>query len=303
MEFATVSGGMGLIEGPVAMKDGSVLLVSQSPDQLIRVRPSGAQEVVAELGGGPNGAAIGPDGAAYICNNGGSYVLDRGNGGYAIKFAPQRYRGGAIQRVDLKTGAVSILYDSCDGKPLVGPNDIVFDRKGGFWFTDSGRPVGDLYHLGALYYALPDGSRIVCARSKLIAPNGVGLSPDEKTVYWADTFTARLFAAEIRGPGEIEIVPGMNSGRVLHTVEGNQVFDSMAVEADGRICIARPRGGGIRIVETSGAWDDVAVPYNHTTNLCFGGPDMRDVWITAAGSGSLLKCRWPRPGHRLAFEA
>ena len=71
MELREVAGGLAFPEGPIAMADGSVVLVEIARGTLSRVQPDGSVEVVANVGGGPNGAAIGPDGACYVCNNGG----------------------------------------------------------------------------------------------------------------------------------------------------------------------------------------------------------------------------------------
>jgi gluconolactonase len=99
--------------------------------------------------------------------------------------------------VDLATGEVRTLYTECEGQRLIGPNDLVFDRHGGFWFTDHGCGNEHSRQFGALYYALPDGSRIVRASPPLLAPNGVGLSPDETVVYVADTYMGRLWAFDV----------------------------------------------------------------------------------------------------------
>ena len=131
-------------EGPVAMPDGSVLLVEIKRGTVTRVTPEGKVEVVAETGGGPNGLAIGPDGAAYVCNNGGFLWSELGDLLVPLDLATGSnqtpdFEGGRIERVDVATGAVTVLYRECDGRPLRGPNDIVFDAAGGFWFTDLGK--------------------------------------------------------------------------------------------------------------------------------------------------------------------
>ena len=76
-ELNIVATGLKFPEGPIAMPDGSVLLVEIARGTLSRVEPGGKVEVVAETGGGPNGAAIGPDGHCYICNNGGFDWVER----------------------------------------------------------------------------------------------------------------------------------------------------------------------------------------------------------------------------------
>lgn len=302
MQFETVTDGLVFPEGPVAMRDGSVLIVDSGAGTLLRVEPGGRQEVLAETGGAPNGVAIGPDGAAYLCNNGGGLHISRVDSRLRMRPAPERYVGGSIQRVDLATGKVVTLYDSCDGKPLLAPNDLVFDRSGSFWFTDSGRDEGDNYHKGLLLYARADGSSIVCARRRLWYPNGVGLSPDGGTIYWASTYTGRLYGEAMHEDGTLEKPSGWSQGTILHNAGGEELLDSLAVEADGRVCVARVHGG-IRVVAATGEWEDIVIDDGLITNICFGGEDMRDAWITAAASGRLLKCRWPRPGLKLGFEA
>ena len=134
-----VATGLRFPEGPVAMPDGSVILVEIESQHLTRVKPGGAIERIAHLGGGPNGAAIGPDGRAYICNNGGlDWHLSAEHGIRPIGAASD-YRTGRIECVDLASGKVDTLYEASDKHRLCGPNDIVFDRHGGFWFTDMGK--------------------------------------------------------------------------------------------------------------------------------------------------------------------
>src|SRR5262249_14285656 len=111
-QMREITSGLQFPEGPVAMDDGSVLVVEVTRGTLTGVRPNGAKEVVAETGGGPNGAAIGPDGMVYICNNGGfRFAAD----GTPTEGLPEGYTGGYIQRVDLASGKVEVLYTECNG--------------------------------------------------------------------------------------------------------------------------------------------------------------------------------------------
>jgi gluconolactonase len=138
MDIQLVAEGLQFPEGPVAMADGSVILTEIQGQRLTRIWPDGRKETVAETGGGPNGAAIGPDGALYVTNNGGSFQFFEANGLNIPGPTPPSHKGGSIQRIDIATGAVTTLYTACDGKALIGPNDLVFDKQGGFWFTDHG---------------------------------------------------------------------------------------------------------------------------------------------------------------------
>src|SRR5262249_10573141 len=133
-EFRQIASGLRFPEGPVAMPDGSVILVEIERRTLSRVTPDGKIHVVATLGGGPNGAAMGPGGKIYVTNNGGLKFMDRPGKMFPIAQAAD-YKNGSIQIVDPETGKFETLYDACDGRKLCGPNDLVFDGAGGFWFT------------------------------------------------------------------------------------------------------------------------------------------------------------------------
>lgn len=299
-EFETVSDQLLFPEGPIACADGSVLLVEIARQSLTRVHPDGRLEIVAQMDGGPNGAAVGPDGAVYICNNGGAFTFPDNWQSEGKLGIPSAYHGGSIQRVDLTTGGVATLYEQCDGKLLNAPNDIVFDAHGGFWFTCFGWTDGEDRRLGGIYHAMADGSRIVRARSEQISPNGIGLSPDGNTLYWADSILQRLWAADITSPGELAPAEGHTAGRVVANLPGMQWFDSLAVLASGKVAIGTLFNGGITVIDPQdGSYEHVPVADPITTNICFGGPDMQDAWVTGSATGRLFKGRWNEPGLQL----
>ncbi|PZQ65428.1 MAG: gluconolaconase [Phenylobacterium zucineum] len=302
MDIELVCEGLEFPEGPIAMADGSVILTEIKGRRLTRVKPDGAKELVVETGGGPNGAAIGPDGAIWITNNGGSFEwLD--NGGLTIPGpTPPSHTGGYIQRYDLATGELKTVYDSCDGKRLVGPNDIVFDKSGGFWFTDHGCSTPDGRKNGAVFYAKTDGSHISQQRGHLISPNGIGLSPDETVVYVADTQLGRLWAFDVAETGVLKPGEGFAPGRVVCNLPGYQLLDSLAVEAGGKVCVATIINGGITAFDPNGTVEHFPVPDLVVTNICFGGADMRTAWITASSTGKLYRATWPRPGLKLNYN-
>ncbi|MDH4075645.1 MAG: SMP-30/gluconolactonase/LRE family protein [Acidimicrobiia bacterium] len=302
LAMETVATGLRFPEGPVAMGDGSVLVVEIERGTLSRVAPDGAVDVVARCGGGPNGAAVGPDGKVWITNNGGFAWV---NGMPTVQ--ADDYTGGSIQRVDVATGEVETVYTHCGPHRLRGPNDLVFDHTGGFWFSDPGKRRHRDRDRGGLYYARADGSEIVEVIYPLNHPNGVGLSPNGDRVYVAETETARVFWWPLSGPGEIAGYRGPETrAHLLAGLPGWQWLDSLAVDAAGNVCVATIRNGGITVIPPDAA--DGATPIEHiptgdpaTTNICFGGPDRRTAWITASHSGRLLRTTWPRPGLPLAF--
>ena len=173
MKLREIATGLQFPEGPVAMDDGSVLLVEIARGTLSRVTLDGKVTVVAHLGGGPNGAAIGPDGAVYVCNNGGFRWGREIDGTFRPVGQAEDYSGGRIERVDLTTGKFERLYDTVDGLPLRGPNDLVFDAQGGFYFTDLGKVRETEMDRGGIHYATPDGRKASAIARPVLTPNGI----------------------------------------------------------------------------------------------------------------------------------
>src|SRR5215471_13238490 len=302
-DIRIVASGLRFPEGPVAMADGSVILGEIAGSAVTRVAPDGGNSAIGQAGGGPNGLATGPDGALYVCNNGGN---EYAQGGFLSTGPAKDYRGGFIQRIDPRSGAVRVLYAECNGHRLSAPNDIVFDRQGGFYFTDLGkRRARDRDH-GGIYYALPDGSRISELVYPMLSPNGIGLAPDETTLYVADTESSRLFGYAIEAPGRLRLepFPAPFGGRLVCGLPGFQRLDSLAVEASGNIAVATLIIGQITVIAPDGrVLREVEMPDVYPTNICFGGADMKTAYITLSASGRLAAMDWPEPGLRLNFMA
>ncbi len=298
----TLATGLEFPEGPIWMSDGSVVLVEIKRGTLTRVDGDGSVDVVADCGGGPNGAAIGPDGKVYVCNNGG-FQWTEANGLTLPGEQPADYAGGSIQRVDIDTGEVEDLYTHVGEHRLCGPNDLVFDETGGFWFTDHGKNRARTRDRGGLYYAKSDGSEVREVVHPLLAPNGVGLSPAGDRLYVAETYEGRLYTWDLSGPGEIAgyFGPG-HRGEVLADPEGGPLFDSLAVDRDGNVCVATIRNGGITVIALDGAHRHVSFDDPLTTNICFGGADLSTAFVTLSGTGRLVSQRWDTPGLPLAYN-
>lgn len=302
LDCRVVTDGLEFPEGPVALVDGSVLVVEIRGRKLTRVAPDGTKRTVSNLAGGPNGAAIGPDGRCYICNNGGlgfSKVGDLLLPG----LAPDDYSGGWIEAVDLTSGRSEVLYRDCGDFQLRAPNDLVFDADGGFWFTDSGKMFPKSRDRGAVYYAKADGSSI----RRVIFPldgNGIGLSPDNSTLYVAETHNARLWAYEIEARGRIRRVKGpvpWERGHLLAASPDYALFDSLAVDAGGYIWVADiPHGLSVFAPDgTLAARHGTGEMF--TTNICFGGPGLKTAYATLSTLGQLVAFEAPRAGVPLHF--
>jgi gluconolactonase len=303
-DFKEITSGLRFPEGPIAMDDGSVVLVEMFGPRITRVAPDGTTTTLAEVPGGPNGAAIGPDGALYLCNNGGCFTpVELAGLLLPGPFDPERYIGGRIQRVDLATGAVTDLYTECDGHPLRAPNDLVFDAHGGFWFTDHGIRHGRSKDRTGIHYARADGSAITEVVFPVDSPNGIGLSPDGGTVYWAETHDGRVYQRTVTGPGQLAPALPLDPSVCLAGLPGMQLLDSLAVDSDGNVCVATLVNGGITVIAPDGeVLEHVPTGDVLTTNICFGGPDLCTAFITASGTGRLLSMPWPRPGLALAHH-
>ena len=341
-DFTLLSDQLEYPEGPVYLKDGSVLLVDIKSEQLIKISANGEKSVVADVPGGPNGLAIGPDGSAYICNCGGfewmpvpipatKQVL------YIGGDQPANYQGGRIDKVNLSSGKVETLYTECTkirrldfqtmqwkiesvDTPiqLKGPDDLVFDEAGNMWFTDWGKTHNNTRDITGIYYAKADGSEITQMIFPLNAPNGIALSPKGDRLYTVETYTGNLLYWELSANGEIAANPkNLDGSYFLHRFNTQSIFDSMAVDSEGNIYIATmlPEGndpmtnGGISVVSPEGKLVDyieIKRPDGKfaplPSNICFGGDDNKTAFITLGASGGLVKTTSNIAGLPLAFN-
>jgi gluconolactonase len=322
-DFRVVAQGLEYPEGPVYQSDGSVLLVEIHKGTLTRVSPQGAAQVVANLGGGPNGAAVGPDGAVYVCNDGGMTWLQLPGTPTTLPLLvalgqPPNYTTGSIQRADLKDNTFTTLYTNCNGSRLCSPDDLVFDATGNFWFTDWGKQRATDRDITGIYYAKPDGSSIAQKIPGRWAPNGIALSPDDSRLYIAETYARWIVYWKLSAPGIIAKNPATLDGSYLLTADipGQGTLDSMAVDQEGNVYVATmlPQGqnpavaGGITVVSPDGEileFIELMVqgkPEPLPSNLCFGGPTRQTAFITLAGTGRLAACEMKIPGKPLHFN-
>lgn len=302
-----VATGLRFPEGPVALADGSVLVVEIARGTLDRVTRDGDVEVVAECGGGPNGAAVGPDGAVWVANNGGAFAWHE-VGPLLIPGDPPPavWPGqGSIQQVDLDNGKVETVCTVSSGRPLRAPNDLVFDATGGLWFTDHGAREARTSDRTGIHYLAPGATEATEVLFPLEAPNGIGLSPAGDQLYAAETHQGRLWAWDVTEPG---VAQGTNpvgaaGGRLLLDPGDHTVFDSLAVDGEGWVCVGTLIRGGITAVSPDGSEVEYVPMHDPlTTNICFG-PDGHTAFATLSGGGQLVAFDWHRPTGTTAFTA
>ena len=250
----------------------------------------GRVTLFADTGGAPNGSAFGPEGDLYVCNNGGRHPAAESTGG-------QPGLGGApetIQRVS-PSGAVTVAVSVIDGVGLNAPNDICFDAAGGCWFTDpkwegteeEPVPPGDLGYLGA------DGST-ARIRTPLRFPNGCGLTDDGATLLVTESATGHVWAFPVSGPGSL------GEPRLFAACGDGALPDGFALDAEGRVLVAGHGTDQLHVFDADGrAEESVRLGTGlGLSNLCFG-PDGHTLYITASGTGEVLRMPWRAPGMEL----
>ena len=276
-------------EGPVWMPDGTLCVTEMGRARITAIAPDGTTRSYADTGGTPNGVALGPGGALFVTNNGGSEA------GYIQVISPQ--------------GAVEVLYPNCDGEPFLSPNDLAFDAHGGFYFTDPGPISREGIKFGHLYYALADGSLVKRLQHIFFHPNGLALTEDGSTLIVLESMTGRAWGLPVESPGTLGWVDaGPRSGRPrgrpedahVATVPGAGLPDGMCIDEAGNLLICAENAGFVSVHAADGtpiARLDAGDP--KPTNCCFGGDDYRTLYVTGIGDGRVTTIEWERAGLRL----
>lgn len=276
-----VATGFQFPEGPAFDRAGNLYVVEIRGGQVSRVRPSGAVEIFAKNGGGPNGSQFAPNGDLVVANNGGF------GGG----------EPGRIERID-PSGRVTPWLTTAAGAPLDKPNDLGFDAQGNLYFTNPrwprrGEPSGQSPP-GDVCFATPDG---VARRihTGLAFPNGIGVAPDGRTLVVCETGTGKLHGFPILSPGVL------GTPRVVADLGPKGQPDGFAFDADGHILCCGWETGKIWVFApgSSECIETIACEDDGVTNVCFGGPEHRTLFVTESKLGRVVALDWKRPGMRL----
>jgi gluconolactonase len=260
-------------EGPVGMPDGSVLFTETRAARVTRIDPDGNISTFVEHSNEANGLGFDAQGRLI-----------------AVQRAPKNQKVGILYPPD----KVAVLADSYDGKPFNRLNDIVVDKKGGVYFSDSiGENTG-------LYY-IPPGGKAIRIFNETTNPNGVLLSRDEKTLYvnWEDG--EYLLAFDVKPDGtlgprrnfakyESVKIPGHKDTRIA---EGNGA-DGLAIDGEGRVYACT--NGGVEVFSPQGqhlgtiriVWGQKENALRKPANLAFAGRDKKTLYVFGAG-GSAFK--------------
>lgn len=282
-------------EGPRLGADGRLHVVELAGGVVSQV-VEGRRVVLAEPGGSPNGAGFDDRGSLYICNNGGNWGPNASTGG-----RPGLGGGLAAIQVIEPDGAFATVLTEIDGIDLASPNDLALDPNGGIWFTDpvwakrdsAGNAAAVASPPGAVCWTDEEGTA-VRAHVGTVFPNGIVLSPDGDELYVGETGTGRILAFQILGRGVL------GDPLVRWDLGPNGFPDGMAFDSTGRLLVAGTGSGVITVCGPGGTVEDrIPMADVDVTNLCFGGPDGRTLYVTEAALGRVVSLPWDVPGLRL----
>ncbi|MGS2809156.1 SMP-30/gluconolactonase/LRE family protein [Nocardia sp. MW-W600-9] len=228
LRVEVVADGLGFVEGPAVLPDGRIALVSMSRGSVLILDPDGTVAAEHRTGGGPNGLVVGADGALYVAQNGGRFAA----------------RGAAAPGIQvIRDGRVDYAF-----RGLESPNDLVFGPDGRLWVTDS-RADADFRHPettspGQVWAIDLDTGRPELMAQGPIFVNGIGFSPDRRTLYVTETVHSHVTAYPV-------VAGALQPGRTLATLTTAHP-DGLAVDPTGRLWIATTTGDRIDVLTPEG---------------------------------------------------
>jgi gluconolactonase len=278
-------------EGPTVMSDGSVLLVEFFSGEVLRIRPDGRRDSVANVGVGVAGTAQSRTGILYVARVNYDLVQPAG-----ASRTPASTSGGQILSIDLDSHRVSRLYTEYEGAALKGPDDLVIDSDDDIWWTDVLEQ--------SVYWGRGDGSEIRRPVSGASGVNGITLSSDGRYIYIVSR--GRLVAYHIVGRGRLEMDGAQPRAHVVTPLSMSlKRLDGLKTQANGNVVMADWVEGLLVVSPGGHVLSQTKLPGNlQPVNMAFGGPDKRTLFIAAASGGAdgwklqgkLVAMSWPDPG-------
>ena len=262
-------------EGPTVDRDGNVYFTEMVFERIMKLTPKGVLSVFREHSNEANGLLIDPQGRLIACEGAESTRM-----GVMQKFKPQ------VTRTDLKTGKMEVLADNYQGKPFVGPNDVTIDGKGRLYFTDL--TGGAVYRIDA-----PGNITRILNTPDIQRPNGIQVSPDDKTLYLIEANGAEGGARMIR---KYDLQPDgtVRNMKVHYNFYPGRSADGMSIDTQGNLYASAGMGQlrgtsetlatktGIYVISPEGKLlKFIPIPEDYITNNAFGGADMKTLYVTA----------------------
>jgi gluconolactonase len=257
-----VQEGFVFTEGPVGTYDGGLFFSDVSSKTIYHMDPDGKITIARGNTLGANGLAL--NASELYAAEGAGKLISRGN----------------------QNGRVATVLDSAEGKPLGAPNDIIFDSRGGFYFTDPGAapllPADPNRH-GKVYYVASTGGREpLLVDDKIAFPNGLTLTPDGKALLLDDTLGDTIWAIDLapkKGKNKSRGIIKTAFAKIPQLTNGVSMADGMAVDREGRVYVAT--GAGLQIFDKKGKFLGIIKVPRTPSNCAFSGPDKHTLYITA----------------------
>jgi len=259
------------LEGPAFDRDGNLYVTDIPHGRIFRVSPAGEWTLVCEYDGWPNGLKLDAAGVPHITD----------------------YRRGIV-RLDPASGRIEPVVTSIRSESFKGVNDLVFATNGDIYFTDQGQtglhdPTGRVFRWSA------DG-RLACLLDTIPSPNGIVLNKAETHLYVAVTRANAVWRMPLFRDGSVSKVAAF-----VTLSGGFGGPDGLAMDEEDNLLIAHAGAGTVWVMSAMGEplYRLRAPAGLATTNVAFGGADMRDLYVTESATGTILKVRLPTPGRRL----
>jgi len=265
-----------LLEGPSFDRDGNLWCVDIPNGRIFRVAPDGRFSLVAEYDGWPNGLKIHRDGRIFIAD----------------------YKNG-IMLLDPVSGKVTPYLVRANLERFKAVNDLFFAANGDLYFTDQGM-TGMHDPTGRVFRVRADG-RIDCLLDNVPSPNGLVMNVDETMLYLAVTRGNCVWRVPLRRDGN-----GVAKVGVYIQLSGGWGGpDGLALDETGNLAVAHVGLGTVWVFDRMGEplYRVRSCADSHTTNVAFGGPDRRTLFITESGSGSILRAQLEVPGKQMYSHA
>jgi gluconolactonase len=275
LEIAT---SVSMLEGPAVDRDGNIYFTDILTQRIMRFSSTGALSIYRERSNAANGLLIDPQGRLVACEGAPSATAQRS--GLTVAGKPR------VTRTDLKTGKMEVLAEKFEGKPLVGPNDITIDGRGRLYFTDFN---------GAAVYRIDAPGKLsrILSSPDIQRPNGIQISPDDRTLYLVEAHGAEGGARMIRAYDLLSDGTVRNM-RVHYNFYPGRSADGMSIDTQGNLYASaglhRTRNTsetldtqcGVYVISPEGKLlKFIPIPEDYITNNAFGGADMKTLYITA----------------------
>lgn len=263
-----------LLEGPSFDREGNLWCVNIPGGQVFKVTSEGAFKLVAQYDGWPNGLKIHPDGRVFIAD----------------------YKHG-IMVLDPVTGKVAPLLVRWNAERFKGVNDLFFAANGDLYFTDQG--LTGMHDATGRVFRLSASGKLTCLVDTIPSPNGLVMNKDETALFVAVTRGNCVWRVPFLANGDVAKVG------VFVQLSGGGGPDGMALDNEGRLLVAHVGMGSVWVFDRVGepVYRIKSCAGHFTTNVAFGGPEGKTLYITESETGSLLIAELDVPGKPMYSHA